>query len=88
LFEVFFSNQAKKFIDNCEPTLRDRLKILFKVLADAPVPAKDFDTRKLEGTEDCYRIRLSSYRILYQARFHERQVHVLKIERRSETTYG
>jgi len=86
-FEVFFSNKAKKFIQKCEPKFRARLRELFLVLGESPVPASSFDLKKIEGREDWYRIRLSSYRVQYEVRHESKEIHVMKIERRDEHTY-
>ena len=65
LFEVRFSNKAEKALNSCNEKLRNRLKELFFKLQDAPVPAREYDLKKISGTDDTYRIRFSSYRVTY-----------------------
>ncbi|MCX6767577.1 MAG: type II toxin-antitoxin system RelE/ParE family toxin [Candidatus Micrarchaeota archaeon] len=87
MFEVFFSGPAKKAVRNADADLRRRLEGLFQVLRVSPVPAGEYDLRKLEGMEDKYRVRLGAYRVVYSVLFDAREIHVLKIERRDEHTY-
>ncbi len=69
--------------------MRARVEDLFKVLEQEPVPAAfHYDLRKVEGEGDTYRIRLSSYRVVYLVLWAEHIVRIGRIERKSETTYG
>lgn len=87
MFEVKFSNKAEKFLGKCEPKLLARLKELFAHLAIEPVPFKQYDLTKLTGSGHMYRIRLSSHRVVYQINSGQNAINVLKIERRSGSTY-
>ncbi len=82
-----FSNRAEKFLKKCEPKLLGRLKALFACLSIEHVPFKEYDVAKLAGSDRMYRIRLSSYRIVYQVNPEEKAIRVMKIERRSDSTY-
>ena len=87
-FTVFYSNKAKKFIQKkADAKLRQRLLDLVGVLEESPVPSRAYDVRKLEGQDEFYRIRLSSYRVIYRVKWEEKEVDVLEIERRDEATY-
>lgn len=87
MFDVKFSNNSEKFLKNCDKKLLERLKLLFEKLQENPVPAKEFDLRKVSAEEDTYRVRLSSYRAIYAVYWQEKIVRVLKIERRGDETY-
>lgn len=87
MFAVRLSNKAEKQFLDLEQKYRDRVIELFKKLEQAPVPAKEYDLKKIKGEEDCYRIRLSRFRVLYQVFREEKTVRITKIERRSEGTY-
>jgi len=87
LLEVKFSNKAEKFLKKCEPKLLARLKELFAHLAIEPVPFKQYDLTKLTGSSHMYRIRLSSHRAVYQINSERKTISVLKIEKRSDSTY-
>lgn len=73
-----FSNQAGKFVEKADLKLRERLRQLFVRLCENPVPAKEYDLKKIVGEEDTYRIRLSSYRVVYAVYWNEGKVRVLK----------
>lgn len=85
--ELRFSNNSEKFIKNCDEKLKQRLKQLFLSLQDAPVPAKQFDLKKIGGKDDTYRIRLSSYRVTYIVFWEQKIIRVLFVEKRKESTY-
>lgn len=87
MFEIRFSSQAEKFIKKCDSKLEIRLKELFEKLQQNPVPAREYDLRKIAGEEDIYRIRLSSYRAVYCVYWEQKIIRVIKIERRGESTY-
>ena len=87
-FAVYFSNKANKFLKKCDPKLKARITELVKVLEEKPVPASDYDVLKVEGQESRYRIRLSSHRLVYEVDWKLNEIDILKIEKRSETTYA
>lgn len=83
------SNKAEKQFCSLEKKIRERVEALFKVLEQSPVPrAFHYDLSKIEGRDDSYRIRLSSFRVVYHIFWSEHVVRVETIERKSETTYG
>jgi len=87
LFEIRFSNQAEKAINKCDKKLKRRLKEFFETLKQNPVPAKEYDLKKIAGEEDTYRIRLSRFRTTYTIYWKQKIIRVIKIARRKESTY-
>lgn len=87
MFEIRFNNQPKKFIKKSDEKLKFRLRSLFKVLEFEPVPAREFDLKKISGLKEIYRIRLGKHRIEYFVSWEEKQINVLFIKRRKESTY-
>lgn len=87
VFEIEYSGKADKFLQKCEPKLKQRLKTVFETLAQIPIPAKEFDLKKIEGEIAAYRIRLSSFRIIYEILWSQKTIRVTKIERRKDRTY-
>ncbi|MCX6798864.1 MAG: type II toxin-antitoxin system RelE/ParE family toxin [Candidatus Diapherotrites archaeon] len=87
MFDIRFSNRASRFIRKCDGKLKGRLKELFEKLQQNPVPAKEFDLRKISGEEDTYRIRLSRYRVTYCVYWEQKTIRILKAEKRKESTY-
>ena len=88
MFSVLLGRQAKKFFQRSEPKLRERLRQLFVSLKLEPVPAREYDIRKVGGAIDTYRVRLSSHRVVYTVEWKEKKIRVFEIERRDEHTYG
>ena len=81
------SNKAKKQLRGLEQEIRARVDRLLEKLEQEPVPYQEYDLKKLEDRDENYRVRLSSFRVVYWVRWTEKTVWIAKIERRSENTY-
>ena len=57
------------------------------VLQENPVPAEQFDIKKLQGFKDTFRARIGDVRIIYEILWSQQVINVLVIERR-ETAYS
>ena len=62
----------------------ERLRAAVRSLADEPRPQ---GVRKIKGAERAYRIRVGSYRVVYEVYNDDNLVLILQVTRRSETTY-
>jgi len=62
----------------------ERLRRAIASLADEPRPQ---GVKKIRGAEQAYRIRVGSYRVVYDVYDHENLVLLLQVARRTETTY-
>ncbi len=62
----------------------ERLRAAIGGLADEPRPQ---GVRKIRGVEEAYRIRVGSYRVVYEVYDHEKLVLILQVVRRTEATY-
>ncbi len=62
----------------------DRLQEAVAGLAEEPRPQ---GVRKIKGEEKAYRIRVGSYRVVYEVYDNDKLVLILQIVRRTETTY-
>ena len=62
----------------------ERIREAVRNLADEPRPR---GVRKIRGAEEAYRIRVGSYRIVYEVYDNDNMVLILQVARRSETTY-
>jgi mRNA interferase RelE/StbE len=62
----------------------ERLRTVIGCLAQEPRP---HGVRKIKGTENAYRIRVGSYRVVYKLNDADNLVLILQVVRRSEITY-
>jgi mRNA interferase RelE/StbE len=62
----------------------ERLRVAIRGLADEPRPQ---GVRKIRGAERAYRIRVGSYRVVYEVYDDENLVLILQVVRRTEATY-
>lgn len=87
MFNVRLGRLSRKFYERADEKLKARLKELFLFLAQNPFPASQYDLKKIGGEESSYRIRLSSYRVLYTVSRDEKVIRVTKIEKKDDHTY-
>lgn len=87
MFQVTLGNKPKKFFNELDEKAKNSLKAAFTVLETNPWPAREFDLRKVEGLNDCFRIRIGKHRVCYAVNTETKEVTVYRIEKRSETTY-
>lgn len=87
-FEVLLGNKAQKQLMSLEPEIRVRVEELFKALEHTTVPFREYDLKKMAGSQNAYRVRLSGHCVLYEVIPSERKIKVTKIERRSDNTYN
>ncbi len=88
MFTIILSNKAEKQLRELEPAIKFRANAVLKVLELKPVPADECDLKKIAGEVDTYRIRISSFRVLYRVYWEKKIIGVAKIERRSDNTYA
>lgn len=87
MFVVLLGPKPRKFLEQLDEKTKNRIFLLFEVLESNPWPARDFDLAKIEGLEDCFRIRTGKYRICYHVNTNSKGITVYLIEQKSETTY-
>lgn len=62
----------------------ERLRVVIRGLAGEPRPP---GVGKIRGAERAYRIRVGSYRVVYEVYDNEKLVLILQVVRRTEATY-
>ena len=62
----------------------ERLRKAITMLAEVPRPQ---GVRKIKGEERAFRIRVGSYRIVYEVYDNDNLILIVHVVRRSETTY-
>lgn len=88
MFEIFLSNKAEKELRGTDKKFLERIKALLEALKSSPLPIREYDLKKISGTENFYRIRLSEYRVIYSVDWGSKSINILKIERRGDSTYS
>lgn len=78
--DIFYSNQAKKFLKNADVVLVKRILKKIEDLRSKPVT---HDTKPIEGSDKLYRVRVGSYRILYEVDHKNNIIGIVKIDKRS-----
>jgi len=86
MFELFFSNKAKKEIKRLDKYYLKRITELFGVLLSDPTPSEFYDLKKLSGSDNEYRIRIGKIRIVYEVDWITKRIKVWEVTPR-ETAY-
>ena len=88
MYRIEISPAADRDLDKLKSRIRrqdfERLRDAIGELADEPRPQ---GVRKIKGSERAYRIRVGSYRVVYDVYDNDNLVLILQVVRRSETTY-
>ena len=88
MYRIEISPAADRDLEKLKGRIRrqdfERLRDAIGSLADEPRPQ---GVRKIKGAERAYRIRVGSYRVVYDIYDNDNLVLILQVVRRSETTY-
>ncbi len=80
-YVITFTRSARRELDTLSASLVNRIIPQIKALAQDPRPTH---CRKIEGTENAWRIRIGDYRVIYQVFDDERVVDIVAIRHRSQ----
>lgn len=81
MFQLFYSNQALKFLKQADRIMQKRALDKLEALQKEPFPR---DAKRVEGFgEKLFRVRMGDVRILYEVEYGERKIGVVKIDKRS-----
>ena len=83
-YQVEFTPSALRDLRRLPPRIRDTMEEAIQDLARNPRPA---GVRKLKGEEFAWRVRVGPYRLVYDIYDDTKTIVILKVVRRSETTY-
>ena len=83
-YRVEISPAAEKDLKRLPFQVCQRLEQDIVALGDNPYPV---GVRKIQGAEIAYRIRVGSYRIVYEVYKEQQIVVILRVARRSKSTY-
>jgi mRNA interferase RelE/StbE len=88
VYRLEVSPAADRDLDKLKGRIRrldfDRLRLAIGGLPSDPRP---HGVRKIRGAERAYRIRVGSYRVVYEVDDDDSVIVILQVARRSETTY-
>ena len=84
-FSIIFKKSAEKDLARFDQKTRQRIADAISALAINPHP---HGSLKLSGFEDYWRIRIGSYRVVYQIRDNELIIFVIRIADRKDVYHG
>ena len=80
-FEVRWKTSAKKELRRIDRLAFPTLIEIVDKLTEEPLPV---GVRKLQGSPDCYRIRVGDYRAVYRFQSKDRIVEIIRVRHRRE----
>jgi len=83
-YNVLINKKLDKILKNLPDIHVKKFITLIDVLTTNPFPWKDFDLKKIEGSDDTYRIRFGRYRFVYYVDKEQRKIHILKFDVRGK----
>ncbi len=88
MYRLEVSPAAGRDLDRLKGRIQKRdfehLRVAIRSLVNEPRP---HGVRKIKGAERAYRIRVGSYRVVYEVYDAENLVLILQVARRTKTTY-
>jgi len=83
-YRVVVQKRVAKVLQSLQRSHLARFSELLDTLKADPTPWKHFDLRKIEGTEDTYRVRIGEYRVVYFIDKANKTIHILKFDTRGK----
>jgi mRNA interferase RelE/StbE len=79
--KLIYHKDAAKFIAKQELAVQQRIQAALEELQQIPPVG---DILKLKGKKDMFRLRIGTYRAVYQIDFQEKAVYILAIDNRGD----
>ena len=86
-FSIKPSSRIKKQIRKLSNTQKRKISSLLVKLKTKPVPIDEYNVMKIRGSDNSYRIRIQTVRIIYDVYWKEKRIDLLKIQKRKDRTY-
>lgn len=84
MYDIVVHRNVAKKIKNVPKRHLRTLSLLLEVLKTNQLPYREFDLKKIRGTDATYRVRIGAYRVVYFVEEKGRTVHILKFEQREK----
>ncbi|HEC56971.1 MAG TPA: type II toxin-antitoxin system RelE/ParE family toxin [Candidatus Syntrophoarchaeum butanivorans] len=79
-YSIYFNRDVKKFLERLDRLQKERIKTKLLSLSRDPFIG---DVKKVQGRENVYRVRIGDFRVLYLVNHEEKEIYVVKIDKRS-----
>lgn len=81
---VILHRRVIKFLRKLPNAYKDTFAQLIEILKINPYPKAIFDLKKLKGSDNIYRIRLGSYRVVYAVFRNSKEILILELTTRKK----
>ncbi len=81
-YEVLLHRGVLKRLRDAPENVRGKFRELVEELRFNPIPSEKFDIKKLKGRENTFRVRLGSYRVIYELQRDKLLILIIKFGKR------
>lgn len=79
MYEVICNTKAKKEYRKLPEKIKQTFERVMLTLKENPYPFKEYDLKKMEGSENIFRIRAGDYRLIYSVEKDLGKIFILKM---------
>lgn len=84
MYDILIHKRVGKSLKDTPKNILMRFALIVEALRINPVPWREFDVRKIRGSDDTYRIRIGDYRVIYFFEKENKRIHILRFEMRDK----
>ena len=81
-YKLIYHRDVTKFLSKQEKTIQERISFGLKGLQEFPPRG---DIKQMKGYEKMYRLRIGTYRVMFEVSHQEKVVYILAIESRGSS---
>ena len=81
-YDVLLHRDVLKRLRDAPENVREKFAELVEELRLNPIPSEKFDIKKLKGRENTFRVRLGSYRVIYELQRNKLLILIIKFGKR------
>ncbi len=82
MYEIIIHAKAEKEYRKLPERIKKTFAKAMRTLQTSPYPFREYDIKKLKGSENIFRIRTGDYRLIYFVEKDLKKITVLKMEHR------
>lgn len=87
MFKLITPKKINKQVSKFDKKTKQKILKLFTTLKFKPVPSDEYDVTKISRSDNTYRVKIIPIRVVYDVFWKEKEIHLIKVEKRKDRTY-